>query len=76
MFTIVIGGDGKVLYEKEGLIEKPGAFPMDSLLDATPSPDLLAFRRSMLANIADTAGYPGNKAYWMEVRKARHQIRG
>lgn len=66
MFTIVIGGDGKVLYKKEGLLERPGAFPMDSLLDATPSPDLLAFRRSILANMTDTAGYPGNKAYWME----------
>ena len=66
MFTIVIGSDGKVLYKKEGLLEKAGAFPMDSLLDATPSPDLLAFRRSILANMTDTAGYPGNKAYWME----------
>jgi hypothetical protein len=66
IFTIVIGGDGKVLYKKEGLLEKAGAFPMDSLLDATPSPDLLAFRRSILANMTDTAGYPGNKAYWME----------
>jgi len=27
---------------------------------------LLAFRRSILANMPDTAGYPGNKAYWME----------
>ena len=66
MFTIVIGGDGKVLYKKEGLLEKPGAFPMDLLADAAPSPDLLAFRRSILANMTDTAGYPGNKAYWME----------
>jgi thiol-disulfide isomerase/thioredoxin len=66
MFTIVIGSDGKVLYKKEGLIEKAGAFPMDALGDATPSPDLLAFRRSILANMTDTAGYPGNKAYWME----------
>jgi hypothetical protein len=66
MFTIVIGGDGKVLYKKEGLIEKAGAFPMNSLADATPSPDLLAFRRSILANMTDTAGYPGNKGYWME----------
>ena len=66
MFTIVIGSDGKVLYKKEGLIEKAGTFPVDSLGDATPSPDLLAFRRSILANMPDTAGYPGNKAYWME----------
>ena len=66
MFTIVFGSDGKVLYKKEGLIEKAGAFPMDALGDATPSPDLLAFRRSILANMTDTAGYPGNKAYWME----------
>jgi thiol-disulfide isomerase/thioredoxin len=66
MFTIVIGGDGKVLYRKKGLIEKPGAFPMTSLADATPSVDLLAFRRSILANMTDTSDYPGNKAYWME----------
>lgn len=66
MFTVVIGSDGKVLYKKEGLIMKEGAFPVDSLADATPSPDLLAFRRSILANMPDTSGYPGNKAYWME----------
>jgi peroxiredoxin len=66
MFTIVIGSDGKVLYKKEGLIVKEGGFPVDSLVDATPSPDLLIFRRSILANMPDTTGYPGNKAYWME----------
>ncbi len=26
--------------------------------------DLLALRRTVLANMADTAGYPGNRAYW------------
>jgi len=66
MFTVVIGSDGKVLYRKEGPIVKPGSFPVDSLADGTPSPDLLALRRSILANMPDTAGYPGNKAYWME----------
>jgi peroxiredoxin len=66
MFTEVIGSDGKVLYRKEGLLMKEGSFPIDSLADATPSPDLLTFRRSILANMPDTAGYPGNKAYWME----------
>jgi peroxiredoxin len=66
MFTIVIGSDGKVLYTKEGLLVKEGGFPIDSLADATPSPDLLTFRRSVLANMSDMAGYPGNKAYWME----------
>jgi hypothetical protein len=66
MFTEVIGSDGKVLYRKEGLLMKEGSFPIDSLADATPSPDLLTFRRSVLANMPDTAGYPGNKAYWME----------
>jgi len=64
MFTEVIGSDGKVLYKKEGIITK--SFPMDSLADAVPSPDLLTLRRSILANMPDTAGYPGNKAYWME----------
>ncbi len=64
MFMEVIGADGKVLYKKEGIITK--SFPLDSLADATPSPDLLTLRRSILANMPDTAGYPGNKAYWME----------
>ena len=26
--------------------------------------DLLALRRAVLANMADTRGYPGNQAYW------------
>jgi thiol-disulfide isomerase/thioredoxin len=51
MFTEVIGSDGKVLYKKEGKL--------------SPT-DLLALRRSVLANMPDTAGYPGNKAYWEE----------
>ena len=55
-----------MLYKKEGLLAKEGGFPVDSLADGIPSPDLLAFRRSVLANMPDTAGYPGNKAYWME----------
>jgi peroxiredoxin len=58
IFTIVIGADGKVLYRKEGLMAKAG--------DVVPSPDLLNFRRSILANMPDTAGYPGNHAYWQE----------
>ena len=29
IFIIVIGSDGKVLYKKEGLIEKAGAFPIE-----------------------------------------------
>jgi peroxiredoxin len=66
LFTEVIGGDGKVLYRKEGLIVKEGSFPVDSLADPTPSPDLLILRRTILANMPDTADYPGNKAYWME----------
>jgi peroxiredoxin len=66
MFTIVIGSDGKVLYKKEGLLVKEGGFPVDSLADATPSLELLTFRRSVLANMSDMSGYPGNKAYWME----------
>jgi len=66
LFTIVIGSDGKVLYSKEGLIAKPGAFPLASMADATPSPELLTLRRSILANMPDTSGYPGNKAYWEE----------
>jgi len=66
MFTEVIGSDGKVLYKKEGLITKEGSFPIDSLADATPSPDLLSLRRSILGNMPDTSGYPGNKAYWEE----------
>lgn len=65
MFTIVLGSDGKVLYRKEGLLVRAGGFPI-ALLDATPSPDLLNLRRSILANMPDTTGYPGNKAYWME----------
>ena len=66
MFTEIIGADGKVLYKKEGLIVREGGFPINSLADATPSPDLLKLRRSILANMPDTSGYPGNKAYWME----------
>lgn len=66
MFTVVIGSDGKVLYRKEGLLAKPGSFPIDTLADGIPSPDLLAFRRGILAHMPDTAGYPGNEAYWME----------
>ncbi len=66
LFTIAIGSDGKVLYRKEGLIAKEGSFPVDSLADPVPSPDLLSLRRSILANMPDTAGYPGNKAYWEE----------
>jgi peroxiredoxin len=66
LYTEVIGSDGKVLYKHEGLIVKEGGFPTDSLADATPSPELLTLRRSILANMPDTAGYPGNKAYWEE----------
>ncbi len=51
MFTEVIGSDGKVLYRKEGKLALT---------------DLLALRRSVLANMPDTSGYPGNKAYWQE----------
>jgi peroxiredoxin len=67
MFTIAIGTDGKVLWQKAGLIVRPGGFPAKAdLLDAVPSPDLLAMRRSILANMPDTTGYPGNHAYWQE----------
>ena len=73
MFTIVIGSDGKVLYKKEGIIQKAGSFPNSTLADGVPSADLLAMRRSILANMPDTSGYPGNKAYWEEdyVRQAK-----
>jgi peroxiredoxin len=67
MFSIAIGADGKVVLRKQGLIVKPGGFPAKAdLLDAVPSPELLAMRRSILANMPDTAGYPGNHAYWQE----------
>ncbi len=66
MFTMVIGSDGKALYRKEGLLAKPGSFPLGTLADGIPSPDLLDFRRSILAHMPDTSGYPGNNAYWME----------
>lgn len=67
MFTIAIGSDGKVLWQKEGLIVKPGGFPArENLVNSTPSPDILAMRRSILANMPDTSGYPGNHAYWQE----------
>jgi peroxiredoxin len=67
MFTVAIGADGKVLWQKEGLIVKPGGYPTTAnLLDSVPSPDLLAMRRSILANMTDTTGYPGNHAYWQE----------
>jgi peroxiredoxin len=66
MFTEIIGSDGKVLYKKEGLIVREGGFPMDSLADAMPSPDLLTLRRGILAHMPDTSGYPGNEAYWLE----------
>ena len=57
MFTEVIGADGKVLYKKEGKLALA---------------DLLTLRRSVLANMPDTSGYPGNKAYWEEdVKKTR-----
>jgi peroxiredoxin len=39
---------------KEVLYEKEGKI------------DLLALRRTALANMADTRGYPGNQAYWAE----------
>jgi peroxiredoxin len=65
MFTAVIGSGGKVLYKKMGLIVKDGSFP-NSLADATPSPDLLTMRRTILANMPDTVDYPGNRAYWQE----------
>ncbi len=65
MFTIAIASDGKVLYQHEGLIVKEGGFP-DAMADATPSPELLTMRRSILAKMTDTSGYPGNKAYWEE----------
>ena len=29
-------------------------------------PNLLTLRRGILANMPDTSGYPGNKAYWEE----------
>jgi hypothetical protein len=45
---------------------KPGSFPLGTLADGIPSPDLLDFRRSILAHMPDTSGYPGNNAYWME----------
>jgi len=67
LYTVAIGADGKVLWQKEGLIVKPGGYSAKAdLLDATPSPDILAMRRSILANMPDTTGYPGNHAYWQE----------
>jgi peroxiredoxin len=56
MFTVVIGSDGKVLYKKEG------KFALQ---------DLLTMRRHVLANMPDTSGYPGNRAYWEEEFKKK-----
>jgi peroxiredoxin len=67
LYTVAIGADGKVLWEHEGLIVKPGGYSArKDLLDSTPSPEILAMRRAILANMPDTTGYPGNRAYWQE----------
>src|SRR6185312_2557088 len=67
MFSIAIGTDGKVIWQKEGLLVKAGGFPARAdLVDAVPSPEILTMRRSILANMPDMAAYPGNHAYWQE----------
>lgn len=64
MFTEVIASDGKILYKHEGMIAKGQDFGKG--LQVAPPQELLLLRRSILANMPDTAGYPGNKAYWDE----------
>ncbi len=57
LFTAVIDADGKIVYKKEGKLALQ---------------DLLTLRRNVLARMPDTAGYPGNHAYWEEdVAKSR-----
>jgi hypothetical protein len=56
LFTAVIDADGKLLYKKEGKLALQ---------------DLLVLRRNVLARMPDTAGYPGNRAYWEEDLKSR-----
>jgi thiol-disulfide isomerase/thioredoxin len=64
MFTEVIGSDGKILYKHEGMIAKGEEFGKGH--QVAPPQELLLLRRSILANMPDTSGYPGNKAYWEE----------